>query len=233
MKKKKVMKFIRRTWKDWRWTIFFIIFVIIPVKSSLADWNWVPSGSMNPTILKGDLVYVNKMAYDLRVPLTFCRLAKWANPQRGDVVICFSPEDEIRLVKRVIAVPGDIIEMKKNVLFLNNQALTYSEADSKYAESLPAKIKNRSVLATENLNGYTHPVMTIPSIPAARNFGPIAVPDGNYFVMGDNRDNSKDSRHFGFVERKVIVGKAKAIIVSFDITNNYLPRLQRTFTHLQ
>ena len=73
MKKLKVRKFVRRVWKEWRLTIFFIVFIIIPAKSSLADWNWVPTGSMNPTILEGDLVYVNKMAYGLRIPLTLYR----------------------------------------------------------------------------------------------------------------------------------------------------------------
>jgi signal peptidase I len=210
-------------------TIFFIVFVIIPVKSSLADWNWVPTGSMNPTILEGDLVYVNKLAYDLRIPLTFHRLANWSDPQRGDIVICFSPEDKTRLVKRIIALPGDTIEMKRNVLSINSQPLTYTEIDSRFAGQLPSRLKNRTVLATEDLKGLKHPVMSIPSVPAMRDFGPVTIPQGNYFVMGDNRDLSRDSRYFGFVERKTIVGKAKAVIVSFDITNNYQPRFGRFF----
>ncbi|UCF43271.1 MAG: signal peptidase I, partial [Planctomycetota bacterium] len=102
MKKVKVRKFVRRIWKEWRLTIFIIVFVIIPAKSSLADWNWVPTGSMNPTILEGDLVYVNKMAYGLRIPLTLYQVTKWSDPKRGDIVICFSPEDGTRLIKRVI-----------------------------------------------------------------------------------------------------------------------------------
>ena len=233
MKNRKVIKFVSRIWREWRNVIFFVVFVLIPVKSSLADWNWVPTGSMNPTILEGDLVYVNKVAYDLRFPLTYYRLAKWSDPQRGDVVICFSPEDETRLVKRVIALPGDTIEMKRNVLFLNGHPLTYSKIDSKYTACLPSKVKNRSIFATENLDGHTHPVMSTPSIPATRDFGPVTVPQGKYFVMGDNRDNSKDSRHFGFVERKVIVGKAKGIILSIDITDKYQPRLKRFFASLK
>ena len=102
MKIPKIRRFIYKLWKEWRVTIFFIVFVIIPAKSSLADWNWVPTGSMNPTILEGDLIYVNKIAYDLRFPLTLHRLAKWSNPQIGDIVVCFSPHDGARLVKRVI-----------------------------------------------------------------------------------------------------------------------------------
>jgi signal peptidase I len=94
-------------------------------------------------------------------------------------------------------------------------------------------LRERSVFATENLDGLTHAVMSIPSLRAMRNFGPVTVPDGKYFVMGDNRDNSRDSRYFGFVDRKLIVGKAKIVIGSFDLAGNYLPRLKRFFEPLQ
>jgi signal peptidase I len=229
MRKQKIAKFISKLWKEWRMTIFFIVFVVIPVKSSLADWNWVPTGSMNPTILEGDLIYVNKLAYGLRVPLTSYRLAKWSGPERGDIVICFSPEDESRLVKRIVAVPGDRIKMRNNVIFLNGQPLTYTEIDSRYTEQLACQLKDRSILATEELDGTNHAVMSIPSVPAIRDFGPFTVPRGKYFVMGDNRDNSRDSRYFGFVERKAIIGKAKGIIISFDITDKFQPRFRRFF----
>ena len=233
MKKHKVTNFIRRAWIQWRLTVLIIVVIVIPVKSSLADWNWVPSGSMNPTILEGDLVYVNKIAYDLRFPLTLYRLAKWSDPDRGDIIICFSPEDRIRLIKRVIAVPGDTVEMKSNTLFLNGRPVEYTKIDSKYIEYLPDNLKNHSLFAMEDLLGCTHPVMSTPSISARRSFGPITIPPDNYFVMGDNRDNSKDSRFFGLVERKVIVGKANALITSFDITDKYQPRLKRFFASLK
>jgi len=233
MKKQKATKFIYRIWKEWRMTVFFIVFVIIPAKSSLADWNWVPTGSMNPTILEGDLVYVDKMAYDLRFPLTLYRLAKWSDPKRGDIVICFSPDNGTRLIKRVIAVPGDTIELKNNTLFLNGRPVTYTKIDSKYTEYLSRKLKNRCILAMEDLDGVIHAVMSTPSTQAIRSFPTITVPQDNYFVMGDNRDISKDSRTFGFVERKVIVGKGKRVIVSFDITDKYQPRLKRFFVSLK
>ena len=233
MKKHKMTKLIYRVWKEWRLTIFFIVFVLIPAKSSVADWNWVPTGSMNPTILEGDLLFVNKLAYGLRFPLTLYRLTKWSDPQRADIVICFSPDDGTRLVKRVIAVPGDTIEMRNNTLFLNNQPVHYSRIDPKYTEYLRCKLKNHCILAMEDLDGRTHPVMSMPAIPAVRNFGPITLPQDNYFVMGDNRDNSKDSRNFGFVQRKAIVGKAKIVLLSFDITDRYQPRFKRFFAPLK
>jgi signal peptidase I len=232
MDSRKVVQFIRKVWKDWWKTAFFILFVVIPVKSSLADWNWVPTGSMNPTILDGDLVYVDKIAYDLRIPLTLHRLAKWSDPRRGDIIICLSPQDGTRLVKRVIGLPSDTIEMKRNALFINGRPANYSRIDPEYAEQLPAQLKNRAILAAEDLNGLEHPVMSIPDIPAIRDFGPLTVPHDSYFVMGDNRDMSKDSRYFGFVRRDVILGKAKAVIVSFDITDKYQPRLKRFLSPL-
>lgn len=233
MKREKKAKFISRLWKEWRMTIFFIVFIIIPVKSSLADWNWVPTGSMIPTILEGDLIYVDKIAYDLRVPLTSYRLAEWSDPERGDIVVCFSPEDQIRLVKRVIALPGDTIEIKRNILYINGQPAIYTDFDSNCTEQSCSKFRRRIILATEHLDDRKYMVMTVPSISAMRNFGPVTVPQRSYFVLGDNRDNSKDSRHFGFVKRKAIVGKAKAVIVSFDITDKYQPRLKRFLAPLK
>jgi signal peptidase I len=233
MKKQKITQFLSRLWKQWRAFIFITIFVIIPVKSSLADWNWVPSGSMKPTILEGDLIFVDKLAYDLRFPLTMHRLAKWADPEKGDIIICFSPDDGMRLVKRVIALPGETIEIKNNRLYINGRQIHYTKIDPDQTKYLPDMLRERSVFATENLDGLTHAVMSIPSLRAMRNFGPVTVPDGKYFVMGDNRDNSRDSRYFGFVDRKLIVGKAKIVIGSFDLAGNYLPRLKRFFEPLQ
>ncbi|MHC4062838.1 MAG: signal peptidase I [Planctomycetota bacterium] len=233
MNRHKAKKHVLRLWKEWRLTFFFIVFVVVPVKSSLADWNWVPTGSMSPTILQGDMIFVNKTAYDLRLPLTLYRLAKWSDPQRGDVVICFSPEDETRIVKRIIGQPGDTVELRNNRLFLNGRPLTYTQIDRQYTEFLSHELKKKAALAMEDLHGVTHPVMSTPLVPAMRSFAPVTIPQGYYFVMGDNRDNSKDSRIFGLVERKMIVGKAKGIIVSFDITDKYQPRLKRFFGPLK
>ena len=233
MNKKRIVRFLHKTWKEWRLTVLLIIFVIIPVKSSLADWNWVPTGSMNPTILEGDLVFVNKLAYGLRFPLTLHSLAKWSDPKRGEIVICFSPEDDVRLVKRVIGEPGDIVEMKDNVLYINGEPVEYSTADSKYTSGLADWLDGKYTAALEDLDGHVHAVMSIPSVRAMRSFGPITVPDGQYFLMGDNRDGSRDSRFFGFVERESIIGRVKGIIISFDITDKYQPRFTRFLSPLQ
>jgi signal peptidase I len=233
MNKKQLKKYLKKTFKEWRLTIFLIIFVAIPVKSAIADLNWVPTGSMNPTIREGDLLFVNKIAYGLRIPLTMHRISQWSNPQPGDIVICFAPDDNTRLVKRVIGAPSDTIEMKNGRLLINNEPISYSKPETEFTQQLTTDEQNNAQLSWENLPTHTHPVMTFPFIRGAkRNFSPITVPEDHYFVMGDNRDLSKDSRTFGFVERRSIVGKAKAVILSFDITDKYQPRTKRFFKPL-
>ena len=231
--KEKIRRFLTNQWREWRGTIFFVVFVLIPVKSSLADWNWVPSGSMNPTILEGDLIYVNKLAYGLRFPLTLQRLKQWSEPEKGDIVVLFSPEDSTRLVKRVIGVPHDEIEMRNNILYINGVQLDYSELSTEYTRDLMPELKRYAIFAEEDLVGRKHAVMSIPGIPTdKRDIEKIVVPEGHYFVMGDNRDISKDSRFFGFVERKLIIAEATNVIASFNRLDKYQPRFRRFLTAL-
>src|SRR5438067_2750949 len=105
--------------------LLVLALVLFSIRSSLADWNDVPTGSMKPTILEGDRVFVNKVAYDLKVPFTTWHIAQWSNPQRGDIVVFFSPHDGQRLVKRVIGLPSDTIELRNDLLLLNGQAVAY------------------------------------------------------------------------------------------------------------
>jgi signal peptidase I len=231
--KANLQAWLKRQWREWRGTTYFFLFVVIPVRSVLADWNWVPTGSMNPTILEGDLVYVNKAAYDLRVPLTRHRLARWSAPQSGDIVVFFSPEDNIRLVKRVIGLPGDSVELRNNALFLNDEQVSYSPLPEQVTQDLGSPLKSHSVFATEALPHKPHAVMGIPQIAAVRNFPKTTVPAGHYFVLGDNRDNSKDSRFIGFVERDRIIGRAQGVMVSFNKLDTYQPRWSRFLSSLQ
>jgi len=206
--------------------------IIFSIRSSLADWSDVPTGSMKPTILEGDRVYVNKLAYDLKVPFTTCHLAQWSNPQRGDIVVFFSPRDGTRLVKRVVGVPGDRIELRNNALVLNGQPVEYKPMAEELLHDLAVADRASQVFAVEQLAGRPHAIAAIPAAPALRSFGPCSVPEGNYFMMGDNRDNSFDSRYFGPVPRKQIVGRATAVALSFDRQNYWVPRWQRFFTAL-
>ena len=106
-----------------------MLLVVSSLRSALADWNDVPTGSMKPTIEIGDRVVVNKLAYDLKIPFTTIEVLKWADPRRGDIVVLFSPQDGVRLVKRVIAVPGDIVAMNDNQVFVNAKAAKWSPMD--------------------------------------------------------------------------------------------------------
>lgn len=206
--------------------------VLFSVRSSLADWNSVPTGSMKPTILEGDRIFVNKLAYDLKVPFTTWHLAEWANPKRGDIVVFYSPEDGTRLVKRVVGLPGDVVELRNEQLIINGSPVDYAPLATDISRQLPAGEQQHSLFATERLPGHTHAVMAIPSLPAKRNFGPTLVPEGQYFMMGDNRDNSFDSRYFGTVSRSRIVGKATDVVMSLDKNEYWLPRSQRFFKPL-
>jgi len=218
----------KRVWREWVWPYLLIALVVIPLRSAIADSNWVPSGSMKPTLLEGELIYVNKIAYDLRVPLTLKRVARWDNPKAGDVVVFFSPEDGQRLVKRVIAAPGDTVELRKEILVVNGQPLRYDEID---ATPVRAEVYEdpHPIVVVEHGPSKPHDVMILPSRSALRSFAPLTVPAGKYFMMGDSRDNSYDSRYFGFVDREQIVGRAQRVIVSFDINRHFGPRFGRFF----
>ena len=109
-------------WLEWRTLVIFLI-VMVLFRSAIADWNQVPSGSMKPTILEGDRVVVNKLAYDLKVPFTTWHVAQWADPKRGEIVTFYSPDDEKLLIKRVIGVPGECVESMNVVLFNLRQHL--------------------------------------------------------------------------------------------------------------
>jgi signal peptidase I len=215
-------------WREWIWPYVLIALIVIPLRSAIADSNWVPSGSMKPTLLEGELIYVNKLAYDLRFPLTLKRITRWDNPKAGDVVVFFSPEDGKRLVKRMIAGPGDTVELRNEVLIVNGKALKYDFVD---ATRIQAEVYEdpQPRVAIEYGPNRPHDVMILPSRSALRSFGPIKIPDGKYFMMGDSRDNSYDSRYFGVVDREQIVGRAERVLVSVDINRHFGPRFARFF----
>ena len=222
----------RYLWREWIRPLALPFLLITAAKSALADINYVPSGSMKPTILEGDVVFINKLAYDLRVPFTFARLAKWAEPARGDIVVCFAPDDGTRLVKRVVGQPGDTVELRNDVLFLNGAAVPYAALPASATRDLEPAERASAIFARETLGARAHAVMALPTRPALRSFGPARVPAGHYFMMGDNRDNSRDSRFFGFMPRREIIGEAKGVAVSADLAHWLRPRFDRFFMRL-
>ncbi|MEY2494942.1 MAG: signal peptidase [Verrucomicrobiota bacterium] len=215
-----------KIWRDWLRPFALVFLIIAPLKSAVADWNWVPTGSMKPSILEGELVFVNKLAYDLKVPFTTLHLSTWSNPVRGDVVVFYSPQDGTRLVKRVIGLPGDTVALRNHVPYLNGIPQQYSAADAvPFLRDVFEDVN--PVVAIEHLEACDHYVLSLPSRQALRNFGPFVVPADQYFMMGDSRDNSADSRYIGPVPRREIVGRVPRVILSFDPLRGYLPRVQR------
>ena len=232
MNSQKYRALASRWWRQEIRPIVIIALVMFSIRSSLADWNVVPSGSMQPTILVGDRVLVNKLAYDLKVPFTTWHIAEWSNPKRGDIVVFFSPKDGTRLVKRVIGLPGNTVELRDDRLIINGQPVDYTTLEPQIPRQLSDSDRAHGIFATEQLPTHAHAVMAINGIPAMRTFGPVQVPDGHYFMMGDNRDNSFDSRYFGTVDRGQIVGRASGVVLSLDKSNYWIPRWRRTFSSL-
>lgn len=207
----------------------FLVFLLCLgiFRTAVADWNPIPSGSMRPTLLEGDVVFVNRLAYDLKLPLTDVVLARLGEPERGDVVTFSSPQDGRRLIKRIAALPGDTLEMRDEVLYLNGEAARYEapEAVIETLAELGAQVP--ATRWTEHLAGQERRVQWLQGVSARSSFGPVTVPEGQYLVLGDNRDNSADSRFIGFVPRHLLIGQARRVLVSADILSNWAPRLDR------
>ncbi len=204
--------------------IFLLCFGVF--RTAIADWNPVPSGSMRPTILEGDVVWVDRLAYDLKLPLTDIVLARLGEPQRGDVVTFTSPKDGVRLIKRLVAVPGDTVEVIDGVLHINGVAASY-EVSGQARELVAPGIAALASRAVEQVAGHRRTVQSFEGVAHADTRAPVQVPTDHYFMMGDNRDNSIDSRYWGLVPRHLLIGRAGRVVVSADITDGWGPRWER------
>jgi signal peptidase I len=217
--------------RGWGFSILVALLIGTSFKSAIADWNDIPSGSMKPTILIGDRIFVNKLAYDLKIPYTSLHLARWSDPKRGDIVVFYSLKDGTRLIKRVVGLPGDTLAMRQNRLLINGRFVKYGPLPQEFLDQIELGRHSSHVFFNEKLPGKEHPVMFSRSRPSLRTFKPVIIPEGRYFMMGDNRDNSADSRFFGFVDRKLIVGRAKMVVISRE--GSFLnPRWSRFFKYL-
>lgn len=197
---------------------FFVFLLLMSVfRSGIADWNVVPSGSMKPTIVEGDRILVNKLAYDVQVPFLYHSLKKLNDPKRGDIIVFDSKVAQLRLVKRVIGLPGDVVEMVDNQLYINGQALQYDELET----------NQNQIDEKEDLLGVVHTVRLNRDGSRLSSFEPTKVPENYYLALGDNRDNSSDSRVIGFVPRDEIIGRAKTVVMSVDYDRYYMPRSDR------
>lgn len=195
-------------------------------RTAIADWNPIPSGSMRPNLLEGDVVFVNRLAYNVKIPLTDTVLARTTDPQRGDVVTFSSPVDGVRLIKRLVAVPGDVVEMRDKVLIINGLSARYEALDTVLEPAGPV-----GVLVATHVKEATaqeqHEIQWLAGVKAKDSWGPITIPADQYLMLGDNRDNSADSRYIGLVPRNLLIGRAERILVSADILEKWQPRFER------
>lgn len=210
--------------------MFLLLFGVF--RTAVADWNPIPSASMRPNLLEGDVVFVNRLAYNVKLPLTDIVLRHTGEPARGDIVTFSSPADGTRLIKRIVALPGDTVEMRNERLVINGQPADYAMLGNS-SELLGAAGQVTVQHLRESGNGGAHQIQLLPQITARRDFAAVTVPAGQFMMLGDNRDNSADSRYFGFVPRELLIGKAERILVSADILQRWQPRLDRFGMALQ
>jgi signal peptidase I len=227
-----------KTWlRENKGLLAFVVLLGV-FRTAVADWNPIPSASMHPNLLEGDVVLVNRMAFDLKVPLTDRVLARMGEPARGDIVTFRSPRDGILLIKRVVALPGDTVEMRNERLYINGKGADYRLLDDALdsvhgealravhlAESLESPPAGKAAGARHRDAG--HRIQLLPDLQAARTFAPVTVPAGQYLMLGDNRDNSADSRYIGLVRRELLIGRAERVLVSADYQGNWMPRTER------
>jgi len=195
-------------------SFFPVILAVFLIRSFLVEPFKIPSGSMMPTLLVGDFILVNKHTYGLRVPILNNTFFEMNHPQRGEVMVFRFPQDpSMDYIKRVVGLPGDRIEYREKRLIINGTPLDIS-VDGDYEYVAPGLNRIAATRIEETLGEHQHDILLVND--AATMDIEVIVPPGHYFVMGDNRDNSNDSRFWGFVPENNIVGKAFMIWWNFD-----------------
>ncbi|ADG16190.1 signal peptidase I [Paraburkholderia atlantica] len=216
-------------WLEYTASFFPVILVVFVVRSFVVEPFKIPSGSMVPTLLVGDFILVNKFEYGLRLPITNTRITQGRPVQRGDVVVFRYPKDEsVDYIKRVIGLPGDVVEYQDKKLTVNGKPVPETPLPDYLDEERLGYAKQFQ----EDIDGRKNAILNNPAVPpfivGAEDFpyrdncqynarGVICkVPPGNFFMMGDNRDNSADSRYWGFAPERNIVGRAFFIWMNFS-----------------
>ena len=212
----------RQTLVEYSRSFFPVLLFVLIIRSFVFEPFRIPSGSMMPTLLQGDFIFVQKYAYGLRLPVTETKILETGEPQRGDVVVFRLPsEPSINYIKRIVGLPGDEIVYERHRLIINGETIQL-ERD--------AEASNEEPRFNEVLGEREHDILIRNPAYSVRD-GVYRVPDGHYFVMGDNRDNSKDSRFIGAIPETHLVGEAVRIWMHMDGIK--WPRWERVGTKIQ
>lgn len=195
---------------DFSRSFFPIILIVLILRSFIIEPFRIPSGSMEPTLLPGDFILVNKFSYGLRLPVSHTKMLALSLPDRGDVAVFRYPEDpSIAYIKRIVGLPGDQVEYRDKQLYINGEPVELTP--------LPGERRNAFTQMLEQLGETEHRIQIRADSPN-RQLGrsDYLVPEGHYFALGDNRDNSRDSRYWGFVPEENLIGKAFLIWLNLD-----------------
>ena len=196
-------------------SFFPILLIVLVIRSFLFEPFRIPSSSMVPTLLIGDFIFVNKFTYGLRLPVLNTKVVEIGDPARGDVVVFRLPSDpSTNYIKRLIGLPGDTVEYVNKRLYINGEAVDFEEVGEYDVGG-----SRRAVLGRESIDGAEHSVLLVEGQRSQE--GTYRIPDGYYFMMGDNRDNSRDSRYsgVGLIPEANIVGKAVRIWMNWEFPN--------------
>lgn len=207
------------TWIEYSGSFFPVLLVVFVLRSFLFEPFQIPSGSMIPTLKVGDFILVNKFTYGLRLPVTGTKVLAVNEPKRGDVMVFFPPNDERYFIKRVLGLPGDQVKIVNNNVYINGE-LAQQKPRAEISED------PRFVVMDEQLGDVLHRMQKSQVAGRLGRDFTIVVPDGHYFMVGDNRDNSSDSRVWGPVPEKNIVGKAVAVWMHWE-SFTHLPSFNR------
>lgn len=207
----------RSTFVDYGRSLFPVILIVFILRSFIVEPFRIPSGSMLPTLHLGDFILVNKAAYGLRLPIVYKKVIPTGSPDRGDVMVFRFPEDpKINFIKRVVGLPGDQVRVVGRVLYINGQKVRQTLLDDKHLTHDRRSYTSNRYL--EELDGVDHDILLRRGGRGSKGFEGV-VPEGQYFVLGDNRDNSRDSRYWGFVPGENLVGRAFFIWMAWDVVN--------------
>jgi len=215
----------------------FLVFlaVLFLIRGSIIDWHPVPTGSMKPTILEGDVIVENKLAYDIQLPFTDISLLQTGQPKRGDIIVFTSKKSGKRLIKRLVGLPGETIEVINDQILINGDPSEYRKLPENHP-LIPARAPDREsgIYVMESTDDMDEHVMIIndSKYNPHRNFAALKIPAQTYFFMGDNRDDSSDSRLYGVAPRSELRGRAFGIMLSSRSNENYAMRWERFFKSL-